>query len=158
MRQLEPPPEKVSIRLACMFRKEIYRSGSRGRMALAHHKAWSQLFTVPEKGYNMASVRCPVCREVFHVKVFCKPKARLRKFCFAFCFFAIAAGGTVLGLYAGKRKGFVALSLVAPFVFFSLWQLLNAFRGRLDPSDLITHARGKVHRIFDDHKISLFQL
>jgi hypothetical protein len=126
-------------------------------MALVHHKAWSQSFTVPGKGYTMATVRCPVCQAVYQVKVYSKAKARMRKYYFASCFFAIAAGAVFLGLYAGKQKGFVALSLAAPFVFFSLWQFLNALRGRLDPSDLITHARGKAHRIFDDHKIFLFQ-
>jgi hypothetical protein len=125
-------------------------------MALAHHKAWSQSFTIPEKGFTVSTVRCPICQSVFQVKVYSKAKARMRKFFFAACFFVIAAIASGLGLYAGKGKGLFALSLAVPFFVFGLWQLLNALRGRLDPSDLMTHARGKVHRIFDDRKISFF--
>ena len=154
---LEPLLEDVSIRLGCMIRQEMYRSGSRGRMALAHHKAWTQSFTIPEKKFTVTNVRCPVCKSVYQVKVYSKAKARMRKCFFASCFFFIAASAAGLGFYAEKGKGLLALSLAVPFIIFGLWQLLNALRGRLDPSDLITHARGKVHRIFDDRKISFFQ-
>ena len=138
-----------------MFRKEVYRSASRGRVGLAQDKAWSQSFTVPEKGHTRTNVRCPVCHAVFQMKVHSKAKARMRKFYFAASFFAVAAVALGLGVYAGKGKGFMVLSLSAPFIIFSLWQLRNALGGRFDPSDLITHAGGKVHRIFDDHKITL---
>ena len=147
-------PNTVSIRLGCMFQKEIYRSPVKGTMTLAQHETWQETFTLPEKGYTKANITCPVCHESFQVKICSKSKARLRKLFFASCFFAIAACGIVFGVFAGRGKGYIGYSLAVPFGFFTLWQVANAVRGRFDPSDLVCHAQGKVHRIFDDHKIT----
>jgi len=147
-------PHKVSIRLGCVFEKDVYRSPVRGTMTLAQHETWQETFTVPEKGYTKTSITCPVCHAPFQVKVCSKSKARLRKLFFASCFFAIAACGIVFGVFAGGEKGYIGYSLAAPFGFFTVWQLVNAIRGRFDPSDVVSHARGKVHRIFDEQKIT----
>jgi hypothetical protein len=148
------PPNTVSIRFGCMFQKEIYRSPVMGTMTLGQHETWQETFTLPEKGYRKTSVTCPVCHESFQVKVYSKSKARLRKLFFASCFFAIAACGIVFGVFAGSGKGYMSYSLAAPFGFFTVWQLVNAVRGRFDPSDIVSHAKGKVHRIFGERKIT----
>jgi hypothetical protein len=88
------------------------------------------------------------------VKVYSEQKARLRKYFFASCFFAIAACGILFGVAAGSKKGFMGYSIAAPFILFAVWQLSNAIRGRLDPSDVVSHARGKIHRIYDEKKLS----
>ncbi len=147
-------PNTVSIRLGCMFKKEIYRSRVRNTIALARHETWQETFTVPEKGYTKTNIMCPMCHESFQVKVYSKSKARLRKLYFASCFFTIATCGIVFGVFAGMRKGFIGYSLAAPFGFFTVWQLVNAIRERFDPSDVVSHAKGKVHRIFDEQKIT----
>jgi len=90
------------------------------------------------------------------MRVYSKSKARLRKILFAFSFFAVAAGGIVLGVWGGHKTAFMGFSLAAPFMVFAVWQLLNVIRGRFNPSDIVAHARGKVHRIFDDQKITFF--
>ena len=137
-----------------MFQKDVYRSPVRGTMTLAQHETWQETFTVPEKGYTKRNITCPVCHASFQVKVCSQSKARLRKLFFASCFFAIAACGIVFGVFAGREKGYIGYSLAAPFGFFTAWQLVNAMRGRFDPSDIVSHAKGKVHRIFDEHKIT----
>ena len=80
-------------------------------------------------------------------------RARLRKLYFASCFLTIAACAVVFGILARSEKGFIGYSLAAPFVCFTVWQLLNVIRGRFDASDVVSHAQGKVHRIFDERKI-----
>jgi hypothetical protein len=138
-----------------MFQEEIYRSPGRGAMTLGQHEAWQEKLTVPEKGHTKTHITCPVCHASFQVKVYSKSRARLRKLFFASCFFAIAACGIVFGVFAGREKGFIGYSLAAPFGLFTVWQLVNAIRERFDPSDVVSHAQGKVHRIFDEQKIRL---
>jgi hypothetical protein len=123
-------------------------------MTLGQHETWQETLTVPEKGYSKTNVTCPVCHEAFQVKVYSKSKARFRKLYFASCFFTIAACGIVLGVFAGRGKGYMGYSLAAPFGFFTAWQLVNTVRGRFDPSDVVSHAKGKVHRIFGEQKIT----
>ena len=143
----------VSIRLGCKIEKEIYRSRSRGRMTLTQYERWRETLTVPEAGYNRTKLTCPTCHTFFEVKVYSKSRTRLRKLYFASCFFAIAACGIVLGVLAGSEKGFMVYSLAAPFICFAVWHLSNAIRGRFDASDVVCHARGKLHKIFDEQKI-----
>jgi hypothetical protein len=147
------PLKTVSITLGCMFRKEIYRSPVRGTITLPQHETWQETFTLPDKGYTRTNITCPVCQQSFQVKVYSKSKARLRKLFFASCFFVIGACGIVFGMFAGTGKGYMGYGLAAPFGFFTLWQLVNAVRGRFDPSDIVCHAKGKVHRIFGGQKI-----
>jgi len=147
-------PKTVSIRFGCMFQKEIYRGPVRGTMTLGQHETWQERLSVPEKGYTKTNITCPVCHASFQVKVYSKSKARLRKLFFASSFFAIAACGIVFGVFAGRGKGFMGYSLAVPFGLFTVWQLVNAIRGRFDPSDIVSHAKGKVHRIFGDQKIT----
>ena len=123
-------------------------------MTLAQHETWQETFTLPEKGSSKTNITCPVCQASFQVKVYSPSKARLRKLFFGSCFFAIAACGVIFGVLAGRGKGYIGYSLAAPFGFFTLWQVANVVRGRFDPSDLVCHSRGKVHRIFDEHKIT----
>ena len=137
-----------------MFQKDVYQSPVRGTMTLTQHETWQETFSLPEKGYTKTNIICPVCHESFQVKVYSASKARLRKLFFASCFFAIAACGIVLGVFAGRGKGYIGYSLAAPFGLFALWQLANVIRGRFHPSDLVSHGQGKVHRIFDDHTIT----
>jgi len=146
-------PNTVSIRLGCEIEKEIYESRGRGRITLTQYKTWRETFTVPEKGYNKINLTCPICYSSFEVKVYSKSRARLRKLYFTTCFLTIAACGIVFGVFARNEKGFIGYSLAAPFICFTVWQLLNVVRGRFDASDVVSHARGKVHRIFDERKI-----
>jgi hypothetical protein len=145
----ETTPITVSIRLGCEIEKEIYRSRGRGRMTLTQCETWQETFTVPEEGYNKINLTCPICHGPFEVRVYSKSKARLRKLYFAACFLTIAACGIVFGVLAGSEKGFMGYSLAAPFICFTVWQLLDVIRGRFDASDVVSHARGKVHRILD---------
>ena len=144
---------KVSIRLGCEIEKEAYESRGRGKIALTQYETWRETFTIPEKGYNKVNLTCPICHSSFEVKVYTKSKARLRKLCFATCFLTIATCGIVFGVFSHSEKGFIGYSLAAPFICFTAWQLLNVIRGRFDASDIVSHARGKVHRIFDERKI-----
>ena len=146
--------KQLSIMLGCMDQTAVYRSRGRGRFAIPEHKTWRHSFRVPEHGHNKDSITCPFCHGSFQLSVYSKSKARIRKAMFVSSFFAVAACGIVLGVFAGGRTAFVGLSLAAPFVIFAVWQLLNVFRGKFDPSDIVAHARGKVHRIYDDHKIT----
>jgi len=146
-------PNTVSIKLGCAIEQEVYRSRGRGRMTLTQYKTWRETFTVPEGGYNKIKLFCPICHSPFEVRVYSKSKARIRKLYFASCFLAIAAGGIVLGVFACSEKRFMGYSLAVPFMCFTVWQLLNVIRRRFDPSDVVSHSRGKVHRIFDEHKI-----
>ena len=146
-------PNMVSIRLGCAIEKEIYQNRGRGRVTLTEYRTWRETFTVPVEGYNKIDLTCPICHSRFEVRVRSKSRARLRKLYFASCFLTIAAGGIVFGVLARNEKGFMGYSLSAPFICFTLWQLLNVIRGRFDPSDVVSHVRGKVHRIFDERKI-----
>jgi hypothetical protein len=146
--------KKISIMLGCMGEKEVCRTRGRGRIIMLHHKTWRQTFRVPDKGNRGYNVVCPFCDGFFQVRVYSKIKARFRKIFFASSFFSIAASGIVLGVFAGRKTGFLALALAAPFMCFAIWQLFNIIRGSFDPSDMVTHGRGKVHRIFDDRKIT----
>jgi hypothetical protein len=143
----------VTVRLGCETREEIYRSPSLGTLTLPKRRTWEETLTIPEKGYNTINLVCPMCHSAFGVKVYSKAMARVRKFYFASCFFTIAASGIVFGVFAGVEKGFLGYSIAAPFMFFTVWQLSNGIRGRFDPSDLVSHARGKIHRIYDEKKI-----
>jgi hypothetical protein len=110
---------------------------------------------IPEKGYNKINLFCPICHSPFELKARSKSKARLRKFYFAFCFFMIALCGIFFGVSAGGKKGFMGYSIATPFIFFAGWQLLNAIRERFDASDVLSHAQGKIHRIYDEKKVIL---
>jgi len=122
-------------------------------MTLPQYETWLEKFTAPEKGYNKIHLTCPICRSHFEVKVHSMSRARLRKLYFAACFLTIAACAGVFGILAPGEKGFLGYGLAAPFVYFTVWQLLNVSRGRFDASDIVSHSQGKVHRIFDERKI-----
>jgi hypothetical protein len=143
----------LTIRLGCETKKEVWRSPSLGVIRLTERKTWLETIAIPEKGYNKINILCPICHSPFRVKVYSKARARRRKFYFASCFFTIAACGIVFGAFAGSKKGFMGYSIAAPFVFFTVWQLSNAIRGRFDPSDIVSHAGGKIHRIYDEKKV-----
>ena len=146
-------PIAFLIRFGCAIDKEVYRSRGRGRMTLLQYETWQERFTAPEKGYNKINLTCPICHSHFEVKVYSMPRARLRKLYFASCFLTIAACAIVFSILSHNEKGFIGYILAAPFVYFTVWQLLNVIRGRFDASDIVSHAQGKVHRIFDERKI-----
>jgi hypothetical protein len=122
-------------------------------MTLLQYETWQERLTAPEKGYNKINLTCPICHSHFEVKVYSMSRARLRKLYFASCFLTIAACAVVLNILAPSEKGFLFYSLAAPFVYFTVWQLFNVILGRFDASDIVSHAQGKVHRIFDERKI-----
>ena len=141
----------VSIKLGCGIEKELYegRTG-RGRATLTQYETWRETLTVPGEGTERVELTCPTCHNSFEVKVHSKSKARLRKLCFASIFFAIATVGIIFGAFAGRERGFIGYSIGAVFIYFTLWQSFNAIRGKFDATDLVVHARGKCHRIFDE--------
>ncbi len=118
-------PSTVSIRLGCEIEKVIYESRGRGKITSTQYKTWRETFTVPKEGYNKINLTCPICHSSFEVKVYSKSKARLRKLYFASCFLTIAACGIVFAVFAYKEKGFMGYSLAAPFICFTVWQLLE---------------------------------
>ena len=139
--------------LGCEIDKEAYRSPSLGILTLTQRKTWIETFAVPEKGHNKINIVCPTCDRPFELKVYSKSKARLRKFYFAFCYLTIAACGIAFGVSAGTEEGFIGYGVAAPFIFFTVWQLSNAVRGSFDASDMVSHSRGKIHRIYDQQKL-----
>jgi len=143
----------VTIRLGCETKEEVYRSPRLGPITVLRRRTWVETIAIPEKRYNKTNLVCPICHSVFRLKVYSKARARLRKFYFASCFFTIAASGIVFGVFAGSERGFLGYSIAAPFMFFTVWQLSNGIRGRFDPSDLMSHAGGKIHRIYDEKKV-----
>ncbi len=147
----------VSIKLGCGIVKELYegRSG-RGRATLTQYETWRETLTVPGEGTESVELTCPTCHNSFEVKVHSQSKARRRKLYFASIFFAIAMVGVIFGAFAGRERGFIGYSIGAVFVYFTLWQSLNAIRGKFDPTDLVTHARGKQHKIFDEKEAITF--
>jgi hypothetical protein len=146
-------PNTISIRLGCEIEKVMYQSRGRGRVTSIEYKTWRETFIVPEQGYNRINLTCPICHLFFALKIYSKSRARLRKIYFASCFLAIAACAIALGVFARSDKGFMGYSLSAPFICFAVWQLWNVIRRRFDAGDVVSHAGGKVHRIFDEHKI-----
>ena len=141
----------VSIKLGCEIVKEFYedRTG-RGRAALTQYETWRETLTVPEKGAEIVELTCPTCQNSFEVKVYSKSKARRRKLYFASIFFAIAVVGIIFGAFAGMERGFIGFCIGAVFICFTLWQSINAIRGKFDATDIVVHARGKRHKIFDE--------
>ncbi len=152
-RKEEITSHKVTIRLGCYTKREVYRSQSLGMITLTQGTTWLQTLVIPEKGYNKINLFCPICHSPFELKARSKSKARLRKFYFAFCFFMIALCGIFFGVSVGSKKGFMGYSIAAPFIFFAVWQLRNAIRERFDASDIFSHAQGKIHRIYDEKKV-----
>jgi len=120
---------------------------------VSDHKTWRQTFAVPEQGNALAKVKCPTCGALFELKVFSEHGARFRKLGFAWWFFVISAVGIVSGVSLGAKKGLFAVTISAPFLVLGVRHLVDALRGQFYPSDLVCHTKGKVHRIFDDHKI-----
>ena len=147
-------PITVTIRLGCESKEEVCRSRRLGAIRTTQRQTWLERLAVPEKGYKKKNLVCPICHSPFEVKVYSKAKARGRKLYFASCFMMIAACGIVFGVYAGREKGFMGYSIAAPFILFAAWQLLDAIRGKLDPGDVVCHARGMIHRIYGDRKVT----
>jgi len=144
-------PNAVTIALGCEIEEEVYRSPSLGTFTVTQPKTWTETFSVPEKGHDRIRLLCPICESPLEVKIYSKKVARLRKFYFAFCFFAIAACGILLGVSAGNEAGLIGCSLAAPFILFAAWQFLNAICGRFHASDIVSQMRGKIHRIYSVH-------
>ena len=149
-------PNTVSIKLGCGTEKELYedRTG-RGKATLTQYETWQETLTVPGEGTARVELTCPTCHNSFEVIVHSKSKARRRKLYFASLFFAIALVGIIFGAFAGWERGLIGYSIGAVFIYFTLWQALNAIRGHFDATDLVTHARGKRHRIFDEKPIAV---
>jgi hypothetical protein len=143
----------VTIRLGCETKEEVYRSSSLGTITVPQRRTWTEKIAIPENGYNRVSLICPICNSCFGLKVYSKTRARLRKFYFASCFFAIAGCGILFGILADNSKGLMGYSIAAPFTIFTVWQLSNGIRRRFDASDLVSHAGGKIHRIYDEKKV-----
>lgn len=154
----ERAPIAVTIRLGCEFREEIYRSRRLGAVRMTQRQTWLERFAVPQKGHKKTSFVCPICHSACEVKVYSKAAARRRKLLFASSFMMVAACGIVFGVYAGGEKGFMGYSIAVPFIVFAAWQLLDAIRGRFDPSDVVCHVRGRIHRIYGDRKITFTPL
>ena len=147
----------VPIKLGCGIEKELYESRTgRGKATLTQYETWREMLTVPGEGTEIVELTCPTCHNCFEVKVYSNSKARHRKLCFASIFFAIAMVAIIFGAFAGRERGFIGYSIGAVFIYFTLWQSLNAIRGKFDATDLVTHARGKRHRIFDEKEAITF--
>lgn len=147
----------VSIKLGCGIVKELYKGRmGRGKASLTQYETWRETLTVPGKGTEKVELTCPICHNSFEVKVYSQSKARRRKLCFASFFFAIAILGIVFGAFAGREGGFIGYSIGAVFIYFALWQSLTAIREKFDATDLVTHAPGKRHKIFDERKAITF--
>ena len=147
----------VSIKLGCEIVKELYedRTG-RGKAALTQYETWQETLTVPGQGTEIVELTCPTCNSSFEVKVHSKAKARRRKFYFASIFFAIAIVGIVFGAFSGMKSGFIGYCIGAIFIYFTLWQSINSIRGKFDATDIVVHARGKRHKIFDEKEAFTF--
>ena len=147
----------VSIKLGCGIVKEIYEGrAGRGKATLTQYETWRETLTVPGEGTERVELTCPTCHNSFEVKVYSKSKARCRKFYFASIFFGIAIVGIIFGAFAGMERGFIGYSIGAVFICFTLWQSLNAIRGKFDVTDLVVHAQGKRHKIFDEKEAFTF--
>jgi len=144
-------PNAVTIALGCEIEEEVYRSPSLGTFTVTQPKTWIETFSVPEKGHDSIRLLCPICDSPFEVKIYSKQMARLRKLYFASCFFGIAACGILLGVSAGSEEGLIGCSLAAPFILLAAWQFLNAISGRFEAGDIVSHMRGKIHRIYSVH-------
>ena len=143
-------PNTISTKFGCGIVKELYegRSG-RGKATLTQYETWRETLTVPAEGTERVELTCPTCHNSFEVKVHSKSKALRRKLCFASIFFAIAMVGIVFGAFAGSERGFIGYAIAAAFIYFALCQSLNVIQGKFDTTDLVSHGRGKPHKIFD---------
>lgn len=143
--------------MGCGIVKELYedRTG-RGKATLTQYETWRETLTVPGEGTERVELTCPTCNNSFEIKVHSKSKARRRKFYFATIFSAIAVLGIIFGAFAGTERGFIGYSVGALFICFTLWQSINAIRGKIDATDLVVHTRGKQHKIFDEKEAFTF--
>ena len=147
----------VSIKLGCGIVKELFEGrAGRGKAELTQYETWRETLTLPEKGTERVELTCPTCNNTFEIKVYSKSKARLRKFYFTFIFFAIAMVGIIFGAFAGMERGFLGYCIGAVFICFTLWQSINAIRGKFDATDLVVQVRGKRHKIFDEKEAFRF--
>ena len=144
----------VAIRIGCETKDEVYRSPSLGVITVPQRRTWIETIPVPKKGYNKLNLICPICDGHFGLKVCSQARARVRKFSFASCFFAIAGCGVLFGILPGGSKGPLGYSIGGLFAVFAVWQLSNGIRRRFDASDFVSHAGGKIHRIYDEQKIT----
>lgn len=144
----------VAIKIGCLTRDEVYQSPSLGVITVPQPRTWIETIAIPKEGYNTLNLICPICDGHFGLKVYSKARTRVRKFCFAFCFFAIAGCGVLFGILAGGSKSLMGYSVAALFAVFAVWQLSNGIRRRFDASDFVSHAEGKIHRIYNEHKIT----
>ena len=137
--------------MGCSIEKELYEGrAGRGKATLTQYETWRETLTVPGEGTDRVEVTCPICNHSFEVNIHSTPKARRRKLCSASIFLAIALVGVMFGAFAGTERGFIGYGIGALFLFFTLWQAIDAFSGKFDATDLVTYARGRRHRIFDD--------
>ena len=117
----------VSIKLGCGIEKELYENHTgRGKATLTQYEIWRETLTVPGEGIERVELTCPTCRNPFEVRVHSKSKARRRKLCFASIFFAIATVAIIFGAFADTERGLMGYSIGAVFIYFTLWQSLNA--------------------------------
>ena len=147
----------ISAKFGCEVVKESYegRSG-RGKATLTEYELWRETLTVPAEGTERVELTCPTCHNSFEVKVHSKSKARRRKLYFASIFSTIAMAGIVFGAFAGSERGYLGYAIGAVFVYFALCQALDVIRGKFDTTDLVSHGRGKAHRIFDQKRAITF--
>ena len=147
----------ISTKFGCAVIKELYEGrAGRGKATLTQYETWRETLTVPTEGTERVELTCPTCHKSFEVKVYSKSKARRRKLCFASIFLAIAMAGIVFGTFAGSEKGFIGYAIAAVFIYFALCQSLDLIRGKFDTTDLVSHGRGKPHKIFDQKRAITF--
>lgn len=141
---------RLRVRFGCMFDVEQYRSPSLGRIKSIGCNTWVEDIQIPELGYRTVPVDCPECGVRFLVKVRSRRRALYKKLFVVLCFLLIALLIILFSRYATKRETLFGYSLASPFILLALWHMVNVFRGRFSPSDVVSHSAGRVHRILDE--------
>jgi hypothetical protein len=129
---------------------EQYRSPSLGRVKSIGCNTWLEEMKIPDAGHETVFVDCPECRARFLVKVRSWRRALYKKLFVVASFLFIALFIILFARYATKKSTLLGYSLASPFVLLAFWHLVNAMRGKFSPSDVVSHAGGRVHRILDE--------
>jgi hypothetical protein len=129
---------------------EQYKSPSLGRVKSVGCNTWLEEIKIPDDGQEIVFVDCPECRARFLVKVRSRRRTLSKKLFVVASFLFIALFIIVFVRYATKKGTLLGYSLASPFVLLALWHFVNAMRGKFSPSDVVSHAGGRVHRILDE--------
>ena len=143
-------PGEILVRFGCMFEVAQYKSRSLGHVKSLGLQTWVERLSIPQTGHRIVPLVCPVCRGGFLVKVRSRKRTLYKKYFVSACFLSIALAAIIFSILAPKGNRLFGFGLAAPFLILFLWHIVNAFRGKFSPNDIVTHAGGKVHRILDE--------